>query len=96
LLCIEDKQKFQRLLSDVAWFKTLPLYIELEAKKNNKPIVISHASMADVWDLKDDEKKQDIIEDCALWNIKEPKVDVPIFNIFGHTFHRCRYGLLLC
>lgn len=38
LFCIEDKQKFQRLLSDVAWFKTLPLYIELEAKKTTNQL----------------------------------------------------------
>lgn len=88
LVYLEDKEKFQRLLDDVKWLKTLPLFIELEFKKNDKPIVISHASMADVWYLKDDVKKQETIEEYALWNRKEPKIDVPIFNIFGHTIQK--------
>lgn len=86
LVCLEDKEKFQKLLDDVLWLETLPLYLELKASKNNKPIVVSHASMANVWHLKDE--KEDVFEEYALWNRKEPKEDVPIFNIFGHTIQK--------
>ena len=34
-----------------SWLKKLPMYIELENKKDGKQIVVSHASMADVWEL---------------------------------------------
>ena len=48
-------------------------------------MVISHASMADVWHLAKDEKRQKEFEEYVLWNRKNPKIDVEIFNIFGHT-----------
>lgn len=86
LVCLEDKEKFQKLLDDVLWLETLPLYLELKVSKNDKPIVVSHASMANVWYLKDE--KEDVFEEYALWNRKEPKEDVPIFNIFGHTIQK--------
>ena len=31
------------------------------------------------------EKKQNEFEEYVLWNRKNPKIDVEIFNIFGHT-----------
>jgi len=54
-------------------------------KKNNKPIVISHGSIADIWHLSKDKNNQRILEEYALWNRKEPKENSEIFNIFGHT-----------
>jgi len=54
-------------------------------KKNNKPIVISHGSIADIWHLSKDKNNQRIPEEYALWNRKEPKENSEIFNIFGHT-----------
>lgn len=74
------------IIDDVLWLGTLPLYLELEALKNDKPIVVSHASMANVWHLRDE--KEDVLEEYALWNRKEPKEDVSIFNIFGHTIQK--------
>lgn len=53
--------------------------------KNNKPIVISHGCIADIWHLSKDKNNQRILEEYALWNRKEPKENSEIFNIFGHT-----------
>jgi len=88
LLCTENKEKFTQLLEDVKWLESLPLYIKLDTKKNNKPIVISHASISEVWVLRDDEKQQSIFEEYALWNRKIPNEKTKIFNIFGHTIQK--------
>lgn len=85
LLIVENEENFRQLVDDIKWLKTLPLYIELDKKKKDKPIVISHAPLADVWHLKGDKNKQNTFREYALWNRKNPKEDVPIFNIFGHT-----------
>ena len=85
LLCVENKERFEAFKSDIEFLKTLPYFIELPIKKDGKPIVISHASMADIWHLAKDEKKQNKFEEYVLWNRKNPKKDVEIFNIFGHT-----------
>jgi len=85
LLILEDEENFQQLVDDIKWLKTLPLYIELDKKKNDKQIVVSHAPLADVWHLKDVKNKQNTFKEYALWNRKNPKEDVSIFNIFGHT-----------
>jgi serine/threonine protein phosphatase 1 len=88
LVCTKDDEKFNQLLDDVKWLETLPLYIELETKKDDKPIVISHAAVADVWHFKDDKNNKDIFEEYALWNRKEPNQSSVIFNIFGHTIQK--------
>lgn len=88
LFCTEDKEKFNQLLDDVNWLESLPLYIELENKKNDKPIVISHAPLADVWHFKDNEKNKSIFEEYSLWNRKNPRKDAKVFNIFGHTIQK--------
>ena len=88
LYCTENDEKFARLLEDVQWLETLPLYIELDNKKNDKPIVISHASMANVWHLRSNQDKQLEFEEYALWNRKNPNEEVEIFNIFGHTIQK--------
>lgn len=87
LECIVDDKKFKKLLDDVAWIKILPLYIELDFVKDDKPIVVSHAPMAEVWHYRKDEKKKNVFEEHALWSRKEPHEYVVIFNIFGHTIH---------
>lgn len=88
LVCTQDKEKFNQLLDDVRWLETLPLYIELKMRKNDKPIIISHAALANVWHFKDDKKNKDVFEEYALWNRKEPKESSMIFNIFGHTIQK--------
>jgi len=66
LNCTQNDENFKQLLDDVLWLESLPLYIQLEAKKEDKPIVISHASCANVWHFKDDEKNKAIFEEYAL------------------------------
>lgn len=88
LYCTENDKQFHKLLDDVQWLETLPLYIELENRKNDKPIVISHASMASVWHLRSNKDNKSEFEESALWNRKNPKKDVEIFNIFGHTIQK--------
>ena len=88
LYCTENDEKFHKLLDDVKWLETLPLYIELDNKKNDKPIVISHASMASVWHLRSSKDNQSEFEEYALWNRKNPNEEVEIFNIFGHTIQK--------
>ena len=85
LLCVENKEGFEAFKSDIEFLKALPYFIELPIKKDEKNIVISHASMADVWHLAKDEKRQNEFEEYTLYNRKNPKKDVEIFNIFGHT-----------
>ena len=86
LHCIEDKKKLKQFYDDIKWLETLPLYIEIkDIKINNKPIIISHASIANEWHLLNDKKKKDILKEKILWSRKEPKNNVSIFNIFGHT-----------
>lgn len=85
ILLVENEKNFQILKEDILWMDTLPLYLELELKKDNKTIVVSHAPITDVWELRNDEDKQEIFEEYALWNRENPKDDSEIFNIFGHT-----------
>jgi serine/threonine protein phosphatase 1 len=88
LVCTEDEEKFNQLLNDVKWLESLPLHLKLEQTKDDKPIVISHAPMANVWHFRDDMNNQSIFEEYALWNRINPNEDVEIFNIFGHTIQK--------
>lgn len=85
IYCTEDKEQFSRFLNDIKWLESLPLYIELQVKKENRPIVISHAPIAEIWNLKSDEN---LLEEYALWNRINPSKNVEIFNIFGHTIQK--------
>ena len=88
LYCTESDEKFNELLDDVKWLETLPLYIELNTRKDDKPIVISHATVSDVWQYRNDEEEQKIFEEHALWSRKTPQETTEIFNIFGHTIQK--------
>lgn len=85
LICNKNDEGFNQYKEDIKWLKSLPLYIKLNENKDNKPIVISHASFADVWHLAEFDMNQEIVEQYALWNRKPPKEDCTIFNIYGHT-----------
>jgi len=85
LICNKNDKGFKQYKKDIKWLKTLPLYIKLKKKKDGKDIVVSHASLGDVWYLVESHSKEDIIEQYALWNRKEPKKNCSIFNIYGHT-----------
>ena len=70
---IKDEASIKCFKSDIAWFETLPLYIHMQnTKRNDKDIVISHASMADAWSYHDKKEKQTLFEEYALWNRKPP------------------------
>lgn len=85
LECVEDREGFDAFLRDIEWLKNLPLFIELPCKINNLPVVVSHASCADVWHHHDNPSGVQTFKDRALWERTPPKKDSKIFNIFGHT-----------
>ena len=72
-------------IDDLKWMKSLPLYLELEHKINNKDVVVSHSCISNVWDKKDDKNYQEMFERCVLWDRQIPNEFSNIFNIFGHT-----------
>jgi serine/threonine protein phosphatase 1 len=83
--CVENPEGMEQFLDDIEWLKTLPLYIELPQKINNKPVVISHAPCADVWHNHDNPDAKETFRDYALWHRRDPKPESKIYNIFGHT-----------
>ena len=85
IICTKKDKNFEELMNHFYWLKSLPLYIELPFKKDEKPIVITHSCSSDVWEQKD---KKAVFEEEALWSRKEPKTDAKIFNIFGHTIQK--------
>ena len=81
---VKDLEGIARLQDDIEWMKRLPLYIEMKNPYNPKlPIVISHASIGNFWDLEESNYKH--FEFYIMTNRKRPSVDAPIFNIYGHT-----------
>ena len=73
---------------DIAWMKKLPLYLELDTKHiSQRKVVVSHSSIASVWNLKDSAEKEEInkFKGTVLWGRMKPVDSEPIFNIFGHT-----------
>lgn len=93
LVHIQDKQlkikynhsAIYEFIEDLNWLKSLPLYIKLNTLKNDKPIVITHASVSKDWHLHDVEEQQNIFRETVLWNRMQPRSDSLIFNIYGHT-----------
>lgn len=83
--CVENATGMARFLDDLAWMKTLPLHIKLPHTIQDKPVVITHASCAEVWHHHDNSDGQETFRDYALWHRNPPKEDTPIFNIYGHT-----------
>ncbi len=75
-------KELNQFKEDIEWLKSLPLYIEFKMDHpSGKPVIISHASIADVWN-----KKEEVnLEKYALWNRNFTFPYTPIFNIFGHT-----------
>ncbi|MEA3373154.1 MAG: hypothetical protein U9Q62_05615, partial [Campylobacterota bacterium] len=84
---VENHAKsLERFKDDMTWMKNLPLYIELEVvHPSGKPVVVSHAPIDSVWNLKDDEKRKYTFKQRALTNRQNPHQGAKIFNIFGHT-----------
>jgi serine/threonine protein phosphatase 1 len=86
VLTPDVKEKLPVFKEDIAWIRSLPLYIELDVPHSSgKPVVISHAPVATVWGLRYSDAMYKTFLDTALWNRREPDEDARIFNIFGHT-----------
>ena len=86
IICVDNKDGLRQLKDDIEWMKNLPLYIKIDGvKKDNKPIVVSHASMGDVWDHHNNTNGIETFKEYALWNRTPPKKDCEIFNIYGHS-----------
>jgi serine/threonine protein phosphatase 1 len=82
----KDFQKnYDIFKNDIQWMKSLPIYIELKFNKNNKPIVISHASIGTIWKYQYIDKYKNYFRSMVNWNRQNPLETSPIFNIFGHT-----------
>jgi len=85
MMCVENPAMLKQFLDDIEWLKSLPLYIELPQKINNKPVVVTHASCADVWRHHNNPNGEDTFREYALWHRPNPKPTSEIYNIFGHT-----------
>ncbi len=83
--CVENVEMMEQFLDDIEWLKSLPLYIELSHTINNLPIVITHASCADVWQYHNNPDAEETFKEYALWHRRNPKPQSEIYNIFGHT-----------
>ena len=83
--CVENPTMLEQFLDDIAWLKTLAIFIKLPQKINNKPVVISHAPCADVWHNHNNPDAKETFRDYALWHRRDPKPESEIYNIFGHT-----------
>lgn len=83
--CVENPEVMEQFKDDIEWLKTLPLYIELPYKINNLPVVVTHASCADIWHHHDNPNAVETFREYALWHRRNPKSDSEIYNIFGHT-----------
>ena len=83
--CEENDDGLKQFKDDIEWLKTLPLYIKLSQKINDKVVVISHAPCADVWHHHNNPDAKETFRDYALWQRKDPKPESQIYNIFGHT-----------
>lgn len=79
---IGKQQALEIFHDDIKWLKTLPLYLELDISIKGKKVVISHSSIANIWQERFDVEK---LEEYALWQRDMPKENASIFNIFGHT-----------
>lgn len=79
--------KNEKFLKHVEFFKSLPVYIMFDEVKNSSgdSLVVSHSSIASVWDNKNKTIKKNC-EEIVIWDrdYQPEKID-GIFNIFGHT-----------
>ena len=81
---VKNMEGIAQLQEDIEWMKRLPLYIKMNNPYNPAlPIVISHASIGDFWDLEEINYKH--FEFYIMTNRRRPSADSPIFNIYGHT-----------
>jgi len=81
-----SKEILKSIEKDINYLQSLPLYIELDIKKDNLPIVVSHSNITNVWHLRDDLESYEIFRNTVLRtrNLEYNKSS-KIFNIYGHT-----------
>ena len=81
---VKNLKGLKELQDDIEWMKSLPLYVKMKNPYNAElPIVVSHASIGDFWDLEESNPKH--FEFYIMTNRNRPSADAPIFNIYGHT-----------
>ncbi|MFA6145024.1 MAG: metallophosphoesterase [Sulfurimonas sp.] len=86
--CEEALRQFE---DDMEWMKNLPLYIELPMEHSfEKAVVVSHAPIADMWEMRSDAEKAEVFRHKILTNRRDPSGNTSIFNIFGHSPVRWR------
>jgi serine/threonine protein phosphatase 1 len=82
-------QKFEEALKvfeeDMAWMERLPTYLELPLQKNGLSVVVSHAPLGSVWELRNSEAMFGMFHKTATTSRRNPDANVRIFNVFGHT-----------
>ncbi len=82
----EVARSLETLKDDIRWMESLPLYIELDVEHlSGKPVVLSHAVVADVWYMRDIDSMSGTFSEMANTNRRDPDKDAKVFNIFGHT-----------
>jgi len=79
-----NQENITQLQKDLEWVKELPIYLELgNIEGYDLPIVITHASVGDYWNLQQNDPK--MFEFACLNNRFRPSKDASIFNIYGHV-----------
>jgi len=82
----DEFEKLEVFKGDMEWMLSLPIFLELDAKHSSgKPVVVSHASLTSVWELRNIDSSFSTFSRTATTSRKTPEIDAPIFNIFGHT-----------
>lgn len=87
---LESYKDYSELLTDIDFFKTLPVLIKFDELRNDKDevLVVSHSAIGN--HIQKDFKSSETISDI-IWNrdvrkgIKKVK---GCYNIFGHTIHK--------
>ena len=81
---LKNQEGIDALQKDLEWIETLPVFLELGKFNGYElPVVVSHGSIGDFWYLKDSNPNH--FEFYAVNNRKQPSVNAPIFNIYGHV-----------
>jgi len=83
----DNIEGIKQLRDDALWMRTLPIYIELDAKHpSGKKVVVSHSHISHLWHLRHDKSIEKEFAYNVMWN-RETKInkEANIFNIYGHT-----------
>ena len=83
----DNTEGINQIRDDALWMRTLPIYIELDAKHHSgKKVVVSHSNISHLWHLRHDKSQKDEFAYDVMWNREtEVNKEADIFNIYGHT-----------